>query len=1533
MKRWIKVAGLVILIPIVLFVLVAVLLYIPSVQNYAKNKATAALSKATGMDIRIDRVRLSFPLNLAIRDVEVVSASADTLLHAGEINASVRLLPLFKKQVVVNGADIKNVAVDSDSLIKGMKVKGAVGSLSLKADRALLTEEQVTVNDLTLSDSDIYLCLNDTSPTVKDTVQSPVQWKFDLESVALDNVAFALDMPLDSLRLSARVDKALLKDGNVDLDRRRYAASEVKFTGSSLAYSKGDTTALPGFDPSHIVLSDLDIELDSVSNRQLELTAVIRKLSFKERSGLEVTQAEGEIRMDSTQLYVPGLSVTTPNSKITLEAEGAVSSFGANPEGTLKAQVKASVGKKDVLIFASALPDDFKREYPDRPLTVNIDIDGNARKLYIRALDARLPDALRLTGRGNAENLNDSIRRSGELKFDLETGNLGFALALLDSAARKQFALPPSMQLKGEATVAQGLYRARLNLTEGKGEIDLTASYRHPQQQYNADLEIRNFPIQDFVPADSLRNLTASVQADGTGTDFFSPATAATVKGKISELTYDTLRLTGITLDASLKRNRIQASLNSTFAPAAFDLALSGLLKRNQVTAKADLDAKNIDLYRLHLMQVPFATSFALRFTGESDMKKAFEADATLSRWHIVTSQQSVNPKDIVLKALSAANETRVSVQAGDLELHIDGNEDVQTLGNTFSRLSAALSEQLKQEAFNLERLQSLMPQLQLRLTAGQDNPVHNFLGMKGISFKTLTFGATTSPAQGLNGNLLLNTLYVDTLQLDTVRLALRQETRGIALDGAIINNEQNRQHVFTSTVDGLISDAGAEAMLKFVNGQGKTGLLLGVRVKRADHAWNASFYPDDPILAFRRYRLVPDNYIRLYDNKKIEASFRMEGEDGSILSFNSKPSGAKQNILDLGIEKFNLSLLSQLVPYMPEVGGLLHAEVQYAALDSTYHIKAGLGIDTLSYERRRLGDIELDASYMPGSDKSHNIRARMLHNKKEVLTAAGTYTQSGGGDDLKSQVKLTSLPLWIANAFVPDDMAVLHGAADGEVAITGHAAQPALNGYLRLDTASVFVVPAGAEFRFDDKRIEIKDNRFLFNRYDILSSGSQPFVIDGVVDASDFARIMADLTLTADNMEVLNVKRNKESLVYGKVYIDLNSTVKGPLDALVMRGGIDLLGNTNVTYVLKDSPLTVQDRLSGLVTFVNFADTAQLKKVQEEPLKLSGLDMLVTIHIDEAAQLNVDLSADRQSYANVAGGGDLSFQYTPQGAMILTGRYTINSGTVRYALPVIPAKTFTIKQGSYVEWTGPVADPFIDVTAIERVRTSVALNDGTPQTVNFDVSIAVKNTLENLSLKFDLSAPENMAMQNELSAMSAEQRGKQAITMLVTNMYIAEGQSTGKSNVNIGNALNGFLQKEIGNLAGSALKHVDITFGMENYDADGQPGGGNRTDYSFQFARKFYNDRIQVIVGGRISTGLPEEENQSFIDNVSVEYRLDSSGSRYIKVFHNKDYESILEGEITETGVGIVLRKKMQRLRELFLFKKKKEANQSSTL
>ena len=78
-------------------------------------------------------------------------------------------------------------------------------------------------------------------------------------------------------------------------------------------------------------------------------------------------------------------------------------------------------------------------------------------------------------------------------------------------------------------------------------------------------------------------------------------------------------------------------------------------------------------------------------------------------------------------------------------------------------------------------------------------------------------------------------------------------------------------------------------------------------------------------------------------------------------------------------------------------------------------------------------------------------------------------------------------------------------------------------------------------------------------------------------------------------------------------------------------------------------------------------------------------------------------------------------------------------------------------------------------------MRASVADGDGDgSRMVNFDVSISIKNRLDAPDLIFDISAPEDAAVENELQAMGAEERSKQAIAMLATGIYLNSGAKGG---------------------------------------------------------------------------------------------------------------------------------------------------------
>ena len=208
--------------------------------------------------------------------------------------------------------------------------------------------------------------------------------------------------------------------------------------------------------------------------------------------------------------------------------------------------------------------------------------------------------------------------------------------------------------------------------------------------------------------------------------------------------------------------------------------------------------------------------------------------------------------------------------------------------------------------------------------------------------------------------------------------------------------------------------------------------------------------------------------------------------------------------------------------------------------------------------------------------------------------------------------------------------------------------------------------------------------------------TGKNPFTIDGYVDFRDMSRPMASLNLLAENYTLLNAKRTRESLVYGKVFADLRATIKGPLDGLNMRGNLNLLGNTDVSYVLTDSPLTVQDRLGSLVTFTSFSDTTTVVRQEVPTVSLGGIGYADDGSYRPSVRVKVDLDAS-DNRIELEGGGDLSMKYTPQGDLTLTGRYTLSGGLMKYSLPIIAVKEFAIDNGSYVDWTGNPMDPMLN--------------------------------------------------------------------------------------------------------------------------------------------------------------------------------------------------------------------------------------------
>ncbi len=1478
-----------------------VLLYVPPVQNLIRREVTAYASKATGMQIQVERIDLRFPLNLLVRGVEVIQ-QPDTLLSLESLNVRVQAWPLLKGKVEVDEVTLSRVAFNSANLIDGMEIKGVLGRFFLQSHGVDLSNETAVINATELSDTHVQMLMNDTTTTPKDTTASaPVNWKVDLHQLKLKNVSFSMQLPADSMRMAAHIGEATIDDAQADLKNQFYGLKQFLLSGTSASYDTGAAKPVEGFDASHIAVRDVSIGLDSLLYKGRDMKAVIREFTMNERSGLSVTSLTGRAFSNDSIISVPGLKLQTPHSEIDLSAHTYWELVNIPTTGRLSANLNAYIGKEDVMLFTGGLPDSFKEAYPFRPLVIRAGTDGNLKEMQISRFTADLPGAFSLEGGGILENLADSITRSGTIGLKMKTQNLNFLTGLSGEVPNGTLVIPDSMNLVAQVDIKGPEYKANLHLKEGQGAMNVNAALNTATEVYKADLKIDNLQLHHFLPKDSIYELSLSAAADGRGLDVMSYRSYAKLDLALDRLHYAQYHLSNVHLTGALKGALVTANLTSDNELLKMTTDAEYNLAHSYPDGKVTVDVIRLDLHELGLMPEPMKRPLAFNLSAEARQNRVFT--------HFIS---------------------------GDMKLNLSARSGVNPLISQSIRFVDVLMKQIDEKELNHAELRKALPTAVLSFSAGKENPLAYFLATKNISYHDASMKFGTAPDWGINGKAAVHALKVDTLQLDTVFFTVKQDTTLMKLRAGVINGPKNPQFSFSTTLTGEIRDRDAELLVDYKNGKGETGVLLGVNARPLFEGQGKgngiafTLIPEKPIVAFQQFHFNENhNWIYLHKNMRVYANVDMWDEEGMGFRVHSMQGDtvSLQNI-DVEIRRIRLQEITSVLPYFPEVTGLFSLEAHYIQTEKDLQLSAEASIDELTYERQRIGDIALGATWLPGEQGKQYLNAYLNHDQVEVLVADGKLLPTRTGkDSLEVNTTLEHFPLRVANAFIPDQMVTLSGDMDGNLNITGSTEQPLINGELVLDSVAVFSSQYGARFVFDNRPVQIKNNRLLFDKFAIYTTSKNPFTIDGYVDFRDMSRPMANLNMLAQNYTLLDAKRTRESLVYGKVFADFRATVKGPLDGLNMRGNVSLLGNTDVSYVLTDSPLTVQDRLGSLVTFTSFSDTTTVVRQEVPTVSLGGLDMVMMVHIDPSVRVKVDLDASNDNRIELEGGGDLSMKYTPQGDLTLTGRYTLSGGLMKYALPVIAAKEFAIDNGSYVEWTGNPMDPMLNFKATDRIRASVSEGEnGGSRMVNFDVSVVVKNRLDNLSFAFDVSAPEDATVQNELTAMGAEERGKQALYIMVMKTYLGTGPiggGGGLGKLNMGSALTSVLSSQINSLMGN-LKNASLSVGVE--DHDDSETGSKRTDYSFRYSQRLFNNRFQIVIGGKVSQGEnATNDAESFIDNISLEYRLDRTGTRYIRLFYDKNYESVLEGEITETGVGIVLRKKLDKLSELFIFKKKK--------
>ncbi|MDE5969520.1 MAG: translocation/assembly module TamB, partial [Muribaculaceae bacterium] len=1467
--------------------------------------------------------KVSVP-TLSVNDIVYAMGNPDSAL---QLNATVDNVYAWDASVRLSDMDI--------NLLKG-EVDGVRIKMAIKNDTTTVQSDTVQPSPLTVNADNLVISNLDFAMSLEGTIDSLgthvgkanlVKGQFDLlksdihaGALIIDSISAAYIYPAVTTSTSTPTDTVTSASApwTVNVDK-------ISITGQSALYALNGAVPTHGFDMNYICVSDIKIDIDSLYNRGTSIRVPIKRIEATERCGLPLL-ANGLFEMDSTEMRVDSLTVATSFSSINLTGVMGVGDLTTTPNLPLHLNAHASIAPIDVKRalpamsqFVSALP-------PYANLEAQANINGTTSSLSINEISAALPGILTLGADGFVESPFNMDFASGNinLRGHIISGKTVQRMVMDPKTAKSSGIVIPRINLNGNVSLRSGTIDTRLRARTDTGTIALDARWNGKHEFYKADITAKDFPIEAIMPGLGMRDLSANLKLEGNGYDSFKPDTKIDASIDIVNLIYNRATLKNVQALATLSNGQGEVMLKSANRAATFQIVASGNLSPNPYYWTIRGDIPSIDLYALGITTDPTTITLSFDCNAGVDVDN-HTLDAQLRFNNIMANMgenATYSTKGLIVDFSGTDSLTRAKITDHSLVLDFVSPLPVDSVASQFSVASDTIIEFMHRQRTDIPLIQSILPKFKLTFTSGASgNILTNALQKSGMSFKSINARLTNDSLINMNAQLLK--LKSGSVKLDTISLAINQIGKYLTLNTDVNNARGTWDEMAHLNLTGYLVDAKAGLFFKQSNISNKTGYSIGMVAQTADSVVTINLVPYNPVIGYKDWTVNSDNYIT-YNliHRHVDADLHMHSNESSIALFTDHNDSIRgQEDINLIVKDIHIADWLSINPFAPPMKGDLSVNLKVGQREN--HVFTGNGIislDDFYYGRERVGSFKIDADISTNAKGTLNADLALMVDSIKTITVRGALNDSTAASPFLLDFRMIHFPLKVVNPFLPSGTATLSGMLNGNMEITGSSADPKFNGSIEFDSTTMKVTMLGTTFKFAETKIPVDSNIVYFNNYTIQGVNQNPLSINGEVDLRRIWAPMIDLVLKADNMQIVNsTKASKGADVYGKAFINVDATVQGELSDLDIDAALTVLSSTNVTYVMTDAQSTLKSRdIGDMVRFVNFADSSTLV-VDTIPDNTSSMNLNALLTIQPGSTLNVDLSTDGKNRVTLQTNGTLDYSVNSMNDSRFTGRLNINSGFVRYSPPLMSEKVFNFQEGSFVAFNGDMMNPILNIHAVDNLKANVTQTGQNSRLITFNILLDITGTLDEMNVKFDLETNDDITIQNELQSMSADQRANQAMNLLLYNVYTGPGT---KADSNIGgNALYSFLESQLNSWAANNIKGVDISFGINQYDQTTNGATSTTTSYSYRVSKSLFNDRFKIVVGGNYTDDNDPDQNiaEDLINDISFEYLLNQNGTMLVRIFRHTGFESILEGEITQTGVGFVYKRKIQNLGEMF--------------
>lgn len=1381
---------------------------------------------------------------------------------------------------------------------------------------------------LTVDLKEVYLDMNSMDLAAR---------KVDIDNIELKHSFITYNFYQPELRVKAQPAPDEPFTGlNIPWDVR---VRDVNLEDNSIQYYNSAVPVEKGaLDFNHLWIFGLQCQVNNIAVNGNTLAADIENLSFQEKSDFSLQQLIADFKLTEKTLAIDKFLIQSGSSRLELEGDATFTSLTDYKTARVNLNIPESViATKDILSFAPHLLDSIPVTLPrETRITLASNVRGTVNDLTIEKLSVKTLASTSLALTGNVKNVTDADNMKLRMqlkKFFTTTKDLRSVLR--DSLLPESVQLPDSINLAGSYT---GLLKApavdlQLNTSSGNASAHGKFDFRSTPS-YNVTVETKQLNVGRILKQpETLGVLDMKATAKGTGIEVND--IRANVDILVSRFQYSKYDYRDFKIKGSL--NKYLFSGEAALHDENLDFDIKGDLDYTEdiPAYKLTVNLVNADFQKLNLSERPLKARGGVKVDLATSDFRVINGDLAIYKVGIYNGESLYMVDSLLFASIDQDGKSSMTIRSEILTGKFEGTFNIFTIGTVmkqhvnryFSLHDESVKEFTSPQNFKFDLTirdtdlitEILVPELEPFVPGvikGEFDSEKNRLDLE-IALSKITY-ATTS----------FDSVSVD-FESDDEELSYRVRLKNILLDTLTIDAMQ---------LTGKVENDSIYSALQILNSKNENKYVLGGVFRSQENNFRFRFLKDQVMLNYSEWSVPDDNYLEFSKRGLVAHNFTISKDPERI----GLVTTVKDSTIALEFQHVQLSNLTRIVRGVMPASGMLDGNLKFTS-SSSGKFSSELKISELEILEKPLGNLTLGLSH---SGDRYAIDLALTSNGSNLI-AKGFYISNANTSSFDLSAEFAPLNLQAIEPLSFGQLRKVEGRATGTLRITGTFAEPKIRGKITFEDASFRSTYLNSEFTLRNETITFNEQGIRLNNFTITDAKKNDAVLDGTILTDAYRDFRFNLRLTTRNFQVLNTTAEDNKMYYGKVKLNAKARITGNSQRPRVDVTVGFSDDTNLTYVVPQAQKTVMEQ-KGIVEFVDkdaykdpFLDNLNLSDTVRNTF--AGVNISANLELTDKETLNIVIDPITGDKLTVKGNSTLTFDMTSSGNMSLSGRYEISEGTYNFSFYKLVKREFKIVKGGSLTWSGDPLNAQIDIRASHLVETSpidlVASQTTDQNMLNtyrqrlpFYVYLDIKGQLlaPMISFKIDMPVDKQSAFGGLVYAKILDINSresdvnKQVFALLILRRFISENPLESQGGSDVANttrtSVSRLLSDQLNRLSEN-VKGVQLSLDIKSYEdySTGQAQGN--TQVQLGVSKSLLNDRLVVKLSGNVSVegeNTTQKDASDYIGDLALEYKLTSDGRFRITGFRTSNYDMI-DGELTETGVGLIYVKDYNTLKELF--------------